>query len=147
LANIDEAIKPLTAQQNELAKYKTVSTSIKTFMSGLTATSTLFDSLVWAQDTLFDLGGTPVGLEPPKLRDKARLTFALNVQDATVTKSSTFRSNQIKGISSVEAYYAVVDNTGLKASGVFALTMDTPAFSFGNTPRPSYHTVLPPPPK
>ena len=143
LADIDNAIKPLTDQQTTLAKYKTVSASIKTFLSGLSATSSLFDSLVWAQDILFDLGGTPADLLAPKLLDRARFSFTLNVQDATVTKSSTFRSNQIKGISSVEAYYAVVDNTGLRTSGVYALTMDTPAFGFGNTPRPSYASVLP----
>ncbi|HWC99923.1 MAG TPA: hypothetical protein VG456_24355 [Candidatus Sulfopaludibacter sp.] len=143
LDNIDSAVAVLNNQQTTLNRYKSVVASMKSYLSGLSATSSLFDSLVWAQDVLFDLGGTPVGLAAPNLRDRPRFSFTLNVQDATVTKSSTFRANQIKGISSVEAYYAVVDSGGLRTSGVYALTLDTPAFSFGNTPRPSYGSILP----
>ncbi len=134
------------AQQAQIAKWKSASTVVKTFISGLSSTSPLFDSLVWAQDLLFEKGGVPQALVNPNLNTRPRLTATVNVQDATVTKSSTFSSSQVKGVSTVEAYFAVTDPKGILLSGVYSHTAETPALNFKATSQPSYESVFPPSP-
>jgi hypothetical protein len=142
LEQLKAQIDGLSMQQAQIAKWKTASAAIKTFMSGLNATSPLFDALVWAQDLLFAKGGLPKDLQHPHLNTRPRLTATLNVQDATVTKSSTFSSSQVKGVSTVEAYFAVTDTQGILVSGVYSHTAETPTLTFKATSQPSYENVL-----
>jgi hypothetical protein len=141
---IDTRLQAFAAKQDKLAKYKSVNGAIKAYLSGLTPTSSVFDSLTWSQDTLFDLGGVPAELTKPRLLERPRFVFSLTVQDATVTKSSVFSSSQVKGLSSVEAYYAVMEKDQVKLSGVYTQTVNTPAFSFHNASLPGYYARLPP---
>ena len=138
---IDGQLKTFEQKQLKLAKYKAVSGAIKTYLAALTPTSTVFDSLVWSQDVLFKLGGLPATIKAPRLGERPRFAFTLNVQDAAVTKSSAFASDQVKGVTSVEAYYSVFHNAKLMLSGVYTETAETPAFNFSKSTLPGYAKV------
>jgi hypothetical protein len=140
---IEMQLKAYDQKLAALAKYKSVAAAIKTYLAALNSTASLFDSIVWAQDVLFDLGGIPNGLSAPGLRNRPRFTFTLNAQDAAVTKSSVLFSNTLTGVSTVEAYYAVVDNSGIKASGVYSATVKTPPMKFDKPALEDYSQSLP----
>ena len=82
-----------------------------------------------------------------ELSKKPRLSIVLNVQDAAITKSSTFFPNTIKGVSTVEAYYSVINSDGtLALSGVSSETTQTPAMNFADpTLEGKYSKTLAPP--
>jgi hypothetical protein len=138
---IDQQLKAFEQKQLKLAKYKAVSGAIKAYLAALAPTSTVFDSIVWSQDVLFDLGGLPASLTAPRLNERPRFAFTLNVQDAAVTKSSAFSADQVKGVTSVEAYYSVFHNSKLTLSGVYTETAETPTFNFSKSALPSYTRV------
>ncbi|MFO1307075.1 MAG: hypothetical protein U1F64_01325 [Burkholderiales bacterium] len=144
IALIGNALTVLAAKQKVLAKYKNVVATMKTYLTGLTAQSPIFDSVVWGQEYLITEGGWPDTIPNPKLSEKARLVLVTNTQDAAVTKSSTFFANTIKGVSTVEAYYSVVGKDGkLVLSGVYSQTSQTPAMDFSNPTLAGYSSSLP----
>ena len=59
LKQIDDATKALSDKQAKLAKFKTVAAAMKTYLTGLNAQSTIYDSLVWGQSLLIQKGGFP----------------------------------------------------------------------------------------
>ena len=122
LKELDDSLKSLLAQEQVLSKYKTVATAIKTYLAGL-GSSTVYDSMVWGQGYLQALGGLPADVDDLKLGKRPRLTYTLNVQDATVKASSTFFADKLRAFSTAELYYSLVAANGdILATGTHSIS-------------------------
>jgi hypothetical protein len=136
----DEQWSVIGEKKKILQKYKVVVTQIKTYLSGLNAQSSIYDSLVWGQ--VFIDGGVPVRLVLD-LKTRPRFSYVLTSQDAAITKSSTFLSNKIRGLSTVEATYSVTTPEGkIKLVGANSKTIQTKNMNFNAPSLTDYNRIF-----
>ncbi len=111
LKQIADALAGFSDQEQVLAKYKAVNTSIKAYLAAVN-TGTVHDSLVWGQEYLHAVGGLPADIPNLRLEARPRLSYTLNVQDTSITAKSTFFADKVRYFSTAEIYFTLVSNIG-----------------------------------
>lgn len=111
LKQISDALAGFADQEQMLAKYKAVNTSIKAYLTAVNS-GTVHESLLWGQEYLHRSGGLPTEIENLRLENRPRLSYTLNVQDTSVTAKSTFFADRVRYFSTAEIYFTLNSSSG-----------------------------------
>jgi hypothetical protein len=111
LAALQARMKANADNEKQLVAFKATATEIRAFLAAL-GTSTVIDSLVWGQPYLQKIGGVPVAAPNLDVDRLIRLSYSLNVQDAAIKLTSSFRSERVRSFATAEVIYTLTAANG-----------------------------------